>query len=155
MRHQSYLRRLFQRGRTFTPLALLSVVLCSACATPVAEAPALALTGTPWVLVSLGGQPVDPDVQPATLVMETGTQRMYGHAGCNRMSGEYSRDNDSLAFSRLVTTKMACAKGMAQEQQFLQALAATQGHRVEAGRLVLLNDAGQPVATLMAEPSVG
>ena len=87
--------------------------------------------------------------------METGTQRMYGHAGCNRMSGEYSRENDSLAFSRLVTTKMACAKGMAQEQQFLQALAATQGHRVEAGRLVLLNDAGQPVATLMAEPSVG
>ena len=155
MRHPHFLRRLLRRGRALTPAALLSLVFCTACATPVAEAPALALTGTPWVLVSLGGEAVDPGVQPATLVMDVGSQRMHGHAGCNRLSGEYVQDEASPRFSRLVTTKMACAKGMAQEQRFLQALANTKSPRVEAGRLILLDQHGQPVATLMAEPSVG
>lgn len=155
MHYASFLSRLFRRQRITAPLAVLTLAACAACATPVAESPALALTGTPWVLVSLAGQPVDPGVQPATLVLDTGTERAYGHAGCNRLSGEYSREDTSLTFARLVTTKMACAKGMAQEQGFLRALAATQSHRIEAGRLVLLDASGQPVATLMAEPSVG
>jgi len=144
-----------RHGLRGLPALLAALVSLAACATPVADTPVISLTSTPWMLVSLAGTSVDTQARPATLVLEAGNERIHGHAGCNRLSGSYALDEGQLEFSRLITTKMACAQGMEQEQAFIAALAATATYRLEQGRLTLLNTDGDVLAVLMAEPSVG
>ncbi|WP_370299202.1 META domain-containing protein [Abyssibacter sp.] len=144
------------RALTAVMITLLWALGLGACATPATESESPSrLTATPWMLVSLAGTTVDTLAKPATLVLEPATDQLYGHAGCNRLSGSYVLDGDQLSFSRLITTKMACAQGMDQEQAFLAALAATTTFRLEQGRLSLIGDDGAVLAVLMAEPNVG
>lgn len=71
-----------------------------------------------------------------------------GSAGCNRFGGSYTVDGDSLTFSALAMTMMACAAPdgvMEQEAAVLSALGSVSAFALEGGNLQLLNENGQEV----------
>ncbi len=66
-----------------------------------------------------------------------------GNAGCNGFFGGYEIDGDALTISELGSTMMACEEERSQrEMEFLTALGAVTGYRIEWDQLVLTDDAG-------------
>ncbi len=106
------------------------------------------LENTYWKLIELGGEPVDAveGRREPHLVLHPDQGRVAGATGCNRLSGEYRRDGETLSLGPLATTRMACVPGHDLEPRFLSALEATAGYRVRADRLELVDAAGEVLA---------
>jgi len=76
----------------------------------------IALAGTSWTFVSIGGAPVE-EGRPTSLAFTA--DRLSGSAGCNRFSGGYAVSEGKLLAGPLMATKMACpGPGMGQEGAF-------------------------------------
>ncbi|MCU0484086.1 MAG: META domain-containing protein [Chloroflexi bacterium] len=76
---------------------------------------------------------------------------LSGSSGCNTFNGTYTLDGDAITVGALGTTKMACEEPvMAQEQQFLMALASAKTVTVEGG-LPVLRTAGDAIAVTFAK----
>jgi putative lipoprotein len=74
-----------------------------------------------------------------------------GHGGCNRYRGRVSITGESISFSPLASTKMACTpSAMAQEEKFHQALERARSFRINAleRKLILRDGSGTTVARL-------
>ena len=99
-----------------------------------------------WVLVSIPGRTfnVPPGSKPATLSFAEAEKRASGDASCNRYSGPYTKNGDSLTFGALVSTKRACADQALNDREsaFLSALSNTQRYRIDGRRLQLLGAGG-------------
>jgi heat shock protein HslJ len=97
-----------------------------------------ALQGGAWTVDSIGGAPVAGGSHPT---LEFGADgRVSGNASCNRFSGHYALHGEEISFSRLVSTRMACAapEANAQETRFLRLLEAVRRYELRtAGRLAL------------------
>ncbi len=66
-----------------------------------------------------------------------------GFAGCNRWFSQYARDGESLAFSDIGATRMACEQpAMTIESNFLSALERTRAAHIDGDRLTLLDADG-------------
>ncbi|MGC4112114.1 MAG: META domain-containing protein [Nocardioides sp.] len=77
--------------------------LLGACATP-AQAPANSPGA--WQLASIGDRPADG----AAGVVDPGYARHAdGNGGCNSFGGQYEAQRDTLTFSHMISTMMACA----------------------------------------------
>jgi len=81
--------------------------------------PPTELAGTNWSFVSIGAVAVTAD-RPTALQFDG--NRLSGSAGCNRFSGTYSVDGDTLKAGPLMATEMACP-GMELEQAFFKLMA--------------------------------
>ena len=103
-----------------------------------------AVAGTEWELSELHGSvaPLGAGGRRVTIRFDADTARVAGFAGCNRYFGTYTLDSAALRFSSIGMTKMACAQGMALEQQLAAALEATRRYQLGERELTLLNDAG-------------
>lgn len=78
--------------------------------------PPAELAGTNWSFVSIGGVAVAGD-RPTSLTFDGA--KLSGSAGCNRFSGSYASEGDTLTAGPLMATKMACpGAGMTQENAF-------------------------------------
>ena len=132
-------------------MLVLSLMLGALGCRPAAREPA-ALTGVTWVVTEVAGAPVQlaPGQRPATLSLDTNGVAT-GFAGCNGFRGRYRLANDSLTFSDLMMTKMACEPGLELEVAFTRALDATRRYRLEGNRLVLIDNPG-PLAVLEPAP---
>src|SRR5208337_3657978 len=68
------------------------------------------LTGVTWKLVSYGPAanqtPAVPGIQTSLTFGTDGT--VNGSLGCNSLGGKYEVQGDSLVFSQMVSTMMAC-----------------------------------------------
>ena len=117
--------------------------------TPPAHPP---LEHTDWQLTRLGGKAaiINPDQSAPDLILNPDDHRVEGSGGCNRMSGTYQLDGQSLKFGALASTRMACAKGMDQEQSFLQALESVRTWKIRGTYLELSGAGGDPVAVFEA-----
>jgi heat shock protein HslJ len=74
-----------------------------------------------WLLEDLGGRGVVDMVR--TTLEFTADGRVSGSGGCNRFTGSYTLDGDTLGVGPLASTKMMCPEAvMAQEDGFFQAL---------------------------------
>ncbi|MFD1333738.1 META domain-containing protein, partial [Methylopila musalis] len=76
-----------------------------------------------------------------------------GRGGCNGLGGRADIRGERIRFGQIVSTRMACPPAvMRQEQAFFAALGDARAWRVDPTRrkLVLLDGAGRPVATLAA-----
>ena len=62
---------------------------------------------------------------------------MTGFSGCNRFSGSYTLNGDSLRFGPLVMTRMACADGMELARDLSAALDATRRYELSSTQLKL------------------
>lgn len=113
------------------------------------------LAGSEWSLVALGGEPAPAGAgdRPATLVFTPGTNRVGGFAGCNRAGGTYVIKGDSIRFSPMVLTRMACDNGMELEQRFVAMTDSTRTWRRTADTLELMGEAGTVIARLERRPT--
>jgi copper homeostasis protein (lipoprotein) len=82
------------------------------------------LTDTHWKVLELQGRPLKRVEQgrEVHMVLASEGNRAHGFAGCNRFFGGFQSDRNTLRFSPLGSTRMACPSGMDQEQPFLNAL---------------------------------
>ena len=85
------------------------------------------LTDTYWKLLELESEPVTtPEgMREAHVILASAESRAHGFAGCNNFFGGYQTEGESLTFSAMGATMMACAEGMDTEQAFLGALGET------------------------------
>jgi heat shock protein HslJ len=105
-----------------TALFVLSIILLSACGSADTTAK---LAGTSWKLVSYGSTDAQiPAANGIDTQMDFGTDgNVSGSMGCNRFSGPYSQKGDSITFSAIAATEMACPEPqMTQESSVFQLL---------------------------------
>ncbi|WP_342595404.1 META domain-containing protein [Salinicola lusitanus] len=119
-----------------------------------ANAPAAseALVGTYWKLMTLDGEPVPvaDNQREAHLVLDA-QGRVAGSTGCNRLMGGYRMEGDTLTFSQLASTRMACPGEMATlEQGWLATLSETAHYSISGQSLVLKDAADRTLARLKA-----
>jgi heat shock protein HslJ len=95
------------------------------------------LAGTAWKLVSMGGEDT-PDTVEITLQFDA-EGRAGGSGGCNSYGGSYTVDGDSIAFSQVASTLMACLEGevMQLETAYFNALHAATSYELTEGQLVI------------------
>ena len=100
------------------------------------------LDDTNWNLVSIDGTPTVVGGQVANLSF-SGAQ-VSGSTGCNRLFGGYTASGDTLSFSQLGSTKMACSPELnAQEHAFFAALEHAEHYTIDGGRLTISVDSGK------------
>lgn len=128
---------------------LATVVAVTGCA-GAGSAGSLGLIGVDWVVESIDGIAV-VEGSRATLRFEP-DGGVAGSASCNRYRAGFAASGDALSVSRAVTTRMACASAlMQQEARFLAVLADVRRYAIAAdGTLTLRTEAG---ATIRARRS--
>lgn len=111
------------------------------------------LTGTHWVLVSLGDEAVFlPEGRPAPhLVLQGAERRAAGSDGCNRFVASYEVAADRIRFSTAATTRMACPDAEDLARSFDEVLASTAGWRVLGEHLELYDANRRLLARFQAE----
>ncbi|MGJ0507197.1 MAG: META domain-containing protein [Methylocystis sp.] len=126
---------------------LLAASVAAFSAAPAFAAPALS---GKWRIVALSGA---QDLDAAKTRAEFAANgRFASTIGCNRIAGTPAISDGKLTFGPMMTTRMACPPPLdGVERQYLSALEATRGYRLEGGRLVFLDDGGQPLVTLARE----
>ena len=93
--------------------------------------------GQPWVLTSGIDVPQDVAVTWPSATFEGGT--VAGSTGCNRYTGSYIVDGDSLEIGPLATTRMACLPPLDRiERAYVAALGRVTGWRSADDELVLV-----------------
>ncbi len=110
------------------------------------------LENTYWRLTRLGSAPVvvaERQREPG-LVLHRENHRVAGSGGCNRLMGGYALEGQTLRFSQMAATKMACADGMQQEQAFLEALRNVETWKVIGEHLELSDSKGVMLARFEA-----
>ena len=108
-----------------------------------ADAHQQSLEGSEWGVVGEQGD-------TARFVSFAGSGRIFGFGGCNKFSGNYEQHDDQLTVSPLATTKMACPEDvMKKEHQFLEMLGKVRGAKVDHTLLLLLDEAGEDIKTLI------
>jgi heat shock protein HslJ len=121
-------------------LVFLAILATSACAAQSGSGQAgETLADRDWALVALGDPPapIGATAHPPTLRLDSKDTRASGFAGCNRFSGSFELAGARLTFGPLLSTKMACERGMDVEQRYLDALGKVDAWSVESGELVL------------------
>jgi heat shock protein HslJ len=124
--------------------ALAALSLAGAC--PAAAGADAPLMGTYWKAVAIDGTPVAAQAKPreAHLVFKAQGHRVSGSTGCNRVMGTFTQSADSLRFSKMATTKMACPGSLdIQERDFLSALNASATAAIAGNTLELQDAAGK------------
>jgi len=110
------------------------------------------ITGTRWVLQSLGGKPAGLGAggRAPDITLQGSESRAAGFAGCNQITGGYTLEGDQLSFGQMAMTRRACADGMELERDFAKALQETKSYRIEDDTLSLRDENGTVVAALRA-----
>ncbi len=107
-----------------------------------------------WKLTRLDGQPVTvaPQQREPHLVLHGESRRLAGSGGCNRITGSYTLQGDTLRFSDPGATRLACPAGMEQERRFLAALAEVVTWEMTGVHLELRDARGQTRLRLEERP---
>jgi heat shock protein HslJ len=114
------------------------------------------LAGSSWVVraVNNGKGGVGSVALGTTLDMSFGVDgRVAGSAGCNRYSGAYAVESESLSFGPAAATRRMCAEPervMEQESEFLAALGTVASWSVQAERLQLRTAEGSLAIDLVS-----
>jgi heat shock protein HslJ len=114
--------------------------------------PASSFEGPTWRLAAVGSKDVAGlATGAATARFEAG--RVSGFSGCNRFTGGYTLDGDSVVVGQLAGTMMACSDPqMAIEKTFRSALTGTLRKAIRGDRLTLTSASGDALA-FQVEPA--
>lgn len=107
------------------------------------------LNGT-WDVKAIGDKKIDnPDMK---LVIDVDEGKLHGNTGCNILNGKMDINMDeanSISFSAIATTRMACPPEMNHETELLVALEdASAAKPVSADKVLLFNSQGKQVLEL-------
>jgi heat shock protein HslJ len=147
-----------RRGRSAALLALCLVALAGcgtstpSVSTPSVSPPptpgaseAAALSGTSWVVTSVGGTTTLPDTRP-TMVFGVDGQ-LQGTGGCNGYGGPYQLDGDAIEVGDLASTLILCEGEVGtQEAAFMAALRGATTWQITADGGLELGGASEIVA---------
>ena len=99
-----------------------------------------------WTAEEIAGLPVTPGESTLSIASD---MRAGGRGGCNSYFTQAQLSNDSLAFSAVAATRMACNETvMAQEAVFFDGLNTTRFWRLAGDRLELLDAGGKVLMRL-------
>ena len=109
------------------------------------------LIGTYWKLSKLKGEMVNtPEgMKEAHMILAGAESRVHGNAGCNNFFGQFKTSENTLVFSAMGSTMMACPQAMDTERSFLAALGATTRYKI-SGLFLKLYAEDQLLAQLEA-----
>jgi heat shock protein HslJ len=132
----------------------LSAYLAALAAGPAAaQATGAELENTLWRLTELAGRPAGAAQEPKGPYIELRAgdkpgekPSLRGSGGCNRLVGSYRLKGSAIEFGPVASTRMACAHGMEQEQDMLEALAAVRMWKIQARQLDLCDADGKLLA---------
>jgi putative lipoprotein len=106
------------------------------------------LAGSEWRPVEIAGTATSEDVEVFLQFRAEGA--VAGMAGCNRFTGSYTIEDETLEFSPLAATMMACPDPQMQVEQFLfAALGQVRGFARNRVDLVLSDAEGAPLVVLI------
>lgn len=112
-----------------------------------------ALINTYWRIVRLGDEDiraVDGRREPH-VVLRIQDARFSATVGCNQMAGGYEASGETLRFSQVASTMMACPPPLDQrERRLAEALANTRSWHIAGQVLELRDGEGRPVALCQA-----
>lgn len=97
-----------------------------------------------WIVTQIGSQMIQtaPTARNIpSLQFDEATQRVSGADGCNRLMGSYQATGDTLVFSQMASTKMACIDNTL-PNQFNTALTNVTNYQVYNNTLKLLDRHG-------------
>ncbi len=107
-----------------------------------------------WKLTALNGKPVLAAAnqrEPSLILQSAGAhQRATGSGGCNRFTGSYELNGNSLRFGALAGSMMACVEGMDTEKEYLETLPRVRTWNVLGQHLELFDAAGTMLARFEA-----
>lgn len=95
-----------------------------------------------WKLIEVQGQPVPESSKASLSFIQGEVNRVAGNAGCNRINGSYDlKTNNSIIFSPMATTRMACLDSSVNEieNKFLAAITKTTSWSIADNQLLLKN----------------
>jgi heat shock protein HslJ len=94
------------------------------------------LTGQEWLLTAIGGAPIDGGLGISVSFGEDGTAT--GSGGCNRFTGPYTADDETLSVGPLASTRMSCGVTTDDlESTYLSALESAVGFAISGQDLVI------------------
>ena len=130
-----FLRQYFTKAKSML-LVFFLLVSFAGCFEPDASKP---LKNTYWSLIELNSEESSnissqPEVH---LIFHTNDNTFHGSDGCNRVNGNYIRDEKMFRFESIISTRMHCAEGMDQAYAFLQVLSKTKQLNIEESHLIL------------------
>ena len=85
------------------------------------------------------------------MVIDIDEGKLHGNTGCNIMNGEISIDMDqpnSISFSNIITTRMACPENSNETNLLVALEEVTSARPVSGNEVVLFNAQHQQVLTL-------
>ena len=105
------------------------------------------IVGAEWQVEEIAGAELVSGTASTLVLNERGTAG--GNGGCNRFFATVTASGSAIAFSEMGSTFMACAEPvMAQEQAYFAALQRVVSYRLEEGKLLLLDEAGDVAVRL-------
>jgi heat shock protein HslJ len=154
-------RWLWQRGALVLVLVLAAIVAgCERHKHEPTDAPAAEPSGaapsgiwsTAWRLTDLGGDGVIDGAEATLEFPEEG--RVVGRGGCNRFFAIVAVTSETIRFSGIGSTRMACAEPLAaQEAKYLKALESAERFAIEGDGLVIhSSDLAEPLRFARASP---
>ena len=119
---------------------------------PTPTGPTATLEGTYWKLTWLADAQVEvvEGQREPHIVFDAESMGVHGSGGCNRLTGSYMLEGDSLTLGPVATTMMACIDGMETEYAFLKALGLVTGYKLDGEKLEVSDAAGQALASFEA-----
>jgi len=100
------------------------------------------IVGVEWMLEEMDGKAMDRELVSSLMLNEKGTAG--GKGGCNRFFATITASGDALTFSEIGSTFMACGNAaMERERAYFDALARVASYRLDAGKLILSDEAGK------------
>lgn len=125
-----------------TMILVVSLVL-AACSTSGQTA---GLSGSSWKLVSFGAvdsqTPAVADIDTSLVFDREG--QISGNMGCNSFGGKYEVKENTVTFSQVISTMMACAEPqMTQEGTAFKVLNGTATYTLEGDTLQIIDSSGE------------
>lgn len=128
-------------GRLQTGILAATLLLMAGCGDDDGSGDLTSLDGTSWTLVAGSGVTFPNDVA-LTIQFDGGTAS--GSGGCNRFTGSYEEDGNSLSLGRVASTRMACPEEiMDAENAYLSVLESVSSWSATDSELVLSDSSGQ------------
>lgn len=130
-------------------VAIIGALMVAGCAVeqPAGQASEPSLTETYWKLTELRGKAVTDFAREPHIILKREDGQVIGTGGCNGMGGTYElKKPNRIRFLRMMSTMMACAKGMETEQQLHKVLEETDSYTLANGTLQLNRARMAPLA---------
>ena len=107
----------------------------------------IGIEGKDWLAEDILGGGVIDDAQTTLTVTADGAAS--GSGGCNRYFSKASISGRNISFAEIGSTYMQCPPAlMNQERKFLDVLSKTRSYKMETGKLVLIGENGDELASL-------